>query len=247
MYLPDDQWKDAVGELLLAAQAVVLVQGDTPGVEWELRTITEKVDPARFLLILPAFTPDLYRSLCERVNRHLPKPLTAESPKDGDERQRSRRGSWLVLGYPLQAAIRTADFLPVGIEKHLVNDGSGPGHEGMRVVIGGPDIQGTIRPFMSDLERRISSASAETLCHAGVRGRVCPGARHRLPDPPTCIVRFPPFQTAPTVPLTVPFTSSASAQLVAVASELENSPELENWPGTCSRLELENWPGTYSG
>jgi hypothetical protein len=88
LYVADKDWRLAVAELLQRAVAIILVLGDTEGIDWELGQIVQASLPERLLLVLMSGRTDdvsFYEGLAHRANKHLPKPMSVTRPTVADD------------------------------------------------------------------------------------------------------------------------------------------------------------------
>jgi len=76
-YVADNDWKQAIEEVLPKASIVIWHAGTSQGTWWELETIVKNVDPRRVILIIPSPVrrADAYHDLQRRSKDVLPIPL----------------------------------------------------------------------------------------------------------------------------------------------------------------------------
>jgi len=70
-YVPDEEWRPKVTELLEKSRAVVLRIGDGSGLAWELAMATQMLRPEQILLLVPR-DRKLYEDFCERYTSVFP-------------------------------------------------------------------------------------------------------------------------------------------------------------------------------
>jgi hypothetical protein len=75
MYVKDDEWQQVVLGLVRRSAAVVLVLGETRGLEWETGAVVHNADARRVLLVVPAQSLKQYERYCAMADRNLPHPL----------------------------------------------------------------------------------------------------------------------------------------------------------------------------
>ena len=70
-YVNDDQWQNVIAQEMALASLVVLRVGETEGLSWEVRTVTERVKPERLVLLVPA-NPKRYERFREMAQECFP-------------------------------------------------------------------------------------------------------------------------------------------------------------------------------
>lgn len=74
LYVSDEEWQDKVSLLLEKARFVVIRAGASPGLEWEIKQVVDRLPPTRILLITPPKKRD-YEAFRSWFSKLLPKPL----------------------------------------------------------------------------------------------------------------------------------------------------------------------------
>jgi hypothetical protein len=74
LYLPHDDWQDAVQRLMAGARMVVLVLGLGPSLRWEIGQVVQRVPPERLVLLVP-MTAETYELVRQETGPLFPRSL----------------------------------------------------------------------------------------------------------------------------------------------------------------------------
>src|SRR5262245_8246672 len=80
-YVPDDEWQNKIREWLSRARLVIVREGATQGLRWEVAQLVSHAKPTQVLIILP-HKPEHYDSFRRWANDVLPSPLPQSGPAD---------------------------------------------------------------------------------------------------------------------------------------------------------------------
>ncbi len=78
-YIPDEEWKTKVVELINSSGAIVIEAAESEGLSWEIREVLSRIAPEKLLIILPRNDAD-YREFCVFSAGLFPHPMPEELP-----------------------------------------------------------------------------------------------------------------------------------------------------------------------
>lgn len=100
-YVPHDDWKDRIDDLLRRAAVVVLQPADSEGMRWELERALEIVERRRLLILVPnpRLRPLGYAKVLQVSDPYLAKPLPRDPTFDTDAFMFDRNGAPRSLSF----------------------------------------------------------------------------------------------------------------------------------------------------